>query len=442
MKRPETEAHGLMRSLLAHYADMALEERRTVSTGAYALSLLGFGSSLGLSSVVSQQPWQYVQDVTGRGGGGAAILSERCAMLLLVLLNYRRVACNPYSEALKHMRDADRTDHSAAGGGGGTAGGGRGGGGESGGLGGIFLFSFSSLHEGMVTSMVNSGVVAGSGHGVQGGAAGTVVLLYFAVHRNLSFLHFLLAKSEPQTLLAPLLALLYSQATPATRGAGGGGGGNAGSMSDPVASASTYVLLVILLLLSQDGKYCANLHAPESAVAAVHWFKDRVLTHLSIGSLVVVVVIRTLQSNLRHEDWYIVTNCLAVLCNMAPHMSGLHGFAAQRMVYLYEVLSKRAVALRNKLHHSHARVREGGGSGDPFSYPLRDGAQPPSQRVLDLSAAESGHAGSAAAAAADVDEGGGDGGGAGGGGGGGGGRGSRKWSGDEAGQARAVQATF
>ena len=424
MKRPETEAHGLMRSLLAHYTDMALEERRTVSTGAYALSLLGFGSSLGLSSVISQQPWQYVQDVTGRGGGGAAILSERCAMLLLVLLNYRRVACNPYSEALKHMRDADRTDHSAAGGGGGTAGGGRagGGGGGSGGLGGIFLFSFTSLHEGMVTSMLNSGGVAGSGHGVQGGAAGTVVLLYMAVHRNLSFLHFLLAKSEPQTLLAPLLALLYSQATPATRGAGGGGGGNAGSMSDPVASASTYVLLVILLLLSQDGKYCANLHAPESAVAAVHWFKDRVLTDLSIGSLLVVVVIRTLQSNLRHEDWYIVTNCLAVLCNMAPHMSGLHGFAAQRMVYLYEVLSKRAIALRNKLHHSSA--------------------QPPLQRVLDLSAAESEHAGSASAAAADVNEGGGDGGGAGGGGAGGGGRESRTTSGDEAGHARAAQANF
>ena len=422
MKRPEAEAHGLMRSLLAHYADMAPEERRTVSTGAYAMSLLGFGSSLGLSSVISQQPWQYVQDVTGRGGGSAAILSERCAMLLLVLLNYRRVACNPYSDALKHMRDADRTDHSAAGGGGGTAGVGRAGGagGESGGLGGIFLFSFTSLHEGMVTSMLNSGVVAGAGHGVQGGAAATVVLLYMAVHRNLSFLHFLLAKSEPQTLLAPLLALLYSQATPATRGAGGGGGGNAGSMSDPVASASTYVLLVILLLLSQDGKYCANLHAPESAVAAVHWFKDRVLTHLSIGSLVVVVVIRTLQSNLRHEDWYIVTNCLAVLCNMAPHMSGLHGFAAQRMVYLYEVLSKRAIALRIKLQHSTAL--------------------PPLQRVLDLSAAESGHAGSAAATAADIHEGGDDSGGAGGGGGGGGGIGNRTTNGDEAGQARAAQA--
>ena len=38
-----------------------------------------------------------------------------------------------------------------------------------------------------------------------------MVLLYMAVHRNHSFLHFLLAKSEPQILLAPLLALLYAQ---------------------------------------------------------------------------------------------------------------------------------------------------------------------------------------------------------------------------------------
>ena len=82
---------------------------------------------------------------------------------------------------------------------------------------------------------------------------------------------------------------------------------------------------------------------------------------------------RTLQSNLRHQDWYIVTNCLAVLCNMAPHMSGLHAFAAQRMVYLYEVLSKRAVALRNRLRPAHA--------------------QPP---LLDLAAGESGDAAIAA----------------------------------------------
>jgi len=87
----------------------------------------------------------------------------------------------------------------------------------------------------------------------------------------------------------------------------------------------------------------------------------------------VIVVTRTLQSNLRHQDWYIVTNCLAVLCNMAPHMSGLHAFAAQRMVYLYEVLSKRAVALRNRLRPAHA--------------------QPP---LLDLAAGESGDAAIAA----------------------------------------------
>ena len=55
MVRPEAEAQGLMAALLAHYADMAREPpAHKVSTGAYALSLLGFGSSLGLSSVVAQ----------------------------------------------------------------------------------------------------------------------------------------------------------------------------------------------------------------------------------------------------------------------------------------------------------------------------------------------------------------------------------------------------
>ena len=79
-----------------------------------------------------------------------------------VFMACRRASCNPYSEALNRMRDADRADHHAGGGGGpGSGGGGSGAaGGGSAGAGGCFPVSFTSLYEGIVASMVNSGVMA------------------------------------------------------------------------------------------------------------------------------------------------------------------------------------------------------------------------------------------------------------------------------------------
>ena len=50
--------------------------------------------------------------------------------------------------------------------------------------------------------------------------------------------------------------------------------------------------------------------------------------------------------------WYKSTNTdavramlLAVLSNLAPHASAVHPYAAQRLVYLYQILCKRCLAL-------------------------------------------------------------------------------------------------
>ena len=54
------------------------------------------------------------------------------------------------------------------------------------------------------------------------------------------------------------------------------------------------------------------------------------------------VLLRTAHHNLgRLRDVYLHTNMLAALTNLAPHFSGLSAHAAQRLVSLLDVLSRK-----------------------------------------------------------------------------------------------------
>jgi hypothetical protein len=62
------------------------------------------------------------------------------------------------------------------------------------------------------------------------------------------------------------------------------------------------------------------------------------------GSLLVVVLLRTAHYNLaKLKDVYLHTNTLAALANLAPHMAHLSSHAAQRLVSLFDMLSRRYV---------------------------------------------------------------------------------------------------
>ena len=89
-----------------------------------------------------------------------------------------------------------------------------------------------------------------------------------------------------------------------------------------------YMLLIILLMLSQDGGFVSTAHAV--MLPTVPWFKERLLHDISVGSLLVVVLVRTTQYNLsRLQDLYVQTNCLAALANMAPCFKRIHPYAAR-----------------------------------------------------------------------------------------------------------------
>uniref|UniRef100_A0A8D1EJG6 Dymeclin n=2 Tax=Sus scrofa TaxID=9823 RepID=A0A8D1EJG6_PIG len=74
----------------------------------------------------------------------------------------------------------------------------------------------------------------------------------------------------------------------------------------------------------------------------ITWYSERVLTEISLGSLLILVVIRTIQYNMtRTRDKYLHTNCLAALANMSAQFRSLHQYAAQRIISLFSLLSKK-----------------------------------------------------------------------------------------------------
>jgi hypothetical protein len=57
-----------------------------------------------------------------------------------------------------------------------------------------------------------------------------------------------------------------------------------------------YMLLIILLILSQDASFNANVH--KLMLPGVPWYRERLLPRISLGSLMVVILIRTVKYNL------------------------------------------------------------------------------------------------------------------------------------------------
>lgn len=148
----------------------------------------------------------------------------------------------------------------------------------------------------------------------------SVLLLYSLVHGNSDFLEYVLVRTDLDTLLMPILETLYnaSRRTP----------------------NQIYMVLIILLILSQDSSFNASIH--KLILLNVPWYQERLVHHTSLGSLMVVVLIRTVKYNLsKLRDVYLHTNCLAILANMAPHVHRLSAYASQRLVSLFDMLSRK-----------------------------------------------------------------------------------------------------
>ncbi|XP_073005545.1 uncharacterized protein [Typha latifolia] len=178
----------------------------------------------------------------------------------------------------------------------------------------------------------------------------SVLLLYSLVHGNCDFLEYVLVRTDLDTLLMPILEMLYN--------------------ASRRTSNQIYMLLVILLILSQDSSFNASIH--KLILPNVPWYQERLLHYTSLGSLMVVVLIRTIKYNLsKLRDVYLHTNCLAILANMAPHAHRLSAYASQRLVSLFDMLARKYTKLaelkNDKAHKIMADQIEVGNVTDDMS---------------------------------------------------------------------------
>ncbi|KAM9168106.1 dymeclin-like [Mergus octosetaceus] len=137
------------------------------------------------------------------------------------------------------------------------------------------------------------------------------LLLYMLLHQNGNVRTYVLARTDIENLVLPILEILYHV--------------------EERNSHHVYMALIILLILTEDDGFNRSIH--EVILKNITWYAERVLTEISLGSLLILVVIRTIQYNMtRTRDKYLHTNCLAALANMSAQFRSLHQYAAQRII--------------------------------------------------------------------------------------------------------------
>ncbi|KAF4803801.1 Dymeclin [Turdus rufiventris] len=137
------------------------------------------------------------------------------------------------------------------------------------------------------------------------------LLLYMLLHQNSNVRTYVLARTDIENLVLPILEILYHV--------------------EERNSHHVYMALIILLILTEDDGFNRSIH--EVILKNITWYAERVLTEISLGSLLILVVIRTIQYNMtRTRDKYLHTNCLAALANMSAQFRSLHQYAAQRII--------------------------------------------------------------------------------------------------------------
>ncbi|XP_062057630.1 dymeclin [Lepus europaeus] len=282
----------LVKTLLYNF----IRQEKPPPPGAHVLSQQSEGGGLlyGLASGVATGLWT-VFTLGGVGSKAATTpelsspLANQSLLLLLVLANLTDApdAPNPYRQAILSFKNTqDNSPFPST-------------------IPHAFQINFNSLYTALCEQQ-------------RSGQA--TLLLYTLLHQNSNIRTYMLARTDMENLVLPILEILYHV--------------------EERNSHHVYMALIILLILTEDDGFNRSIH--EVILKNITWYSERVLTEISLGSLLILVVIRTIQYNMtRTRDKYLHTNCLAALANMSAQFRALHQYAAQRIISLFSLLSKK-----------------------------------------------------------------------------------------------------
>jgi len=195
------------------------------------------------------------------------------------------------------------------------------------------------------------------------------LLLYTLLQASPTFAASLAVRSDLDTLVLPLLRTLYFATSlrhhvaqdyaPSKTSTSSNGHPRRNSEASVSASASLqncpfrsisqlYVIIILLLLFSQDASFGADAFR-RVMVPTVPWYKERYLKDISLGSVLILALLRCLTFNLnRQNDAFLLSNCCAVLMNLSPSVVELHEYAALRLTALAVSVIKRYLQLRRE----------------------------------------------------------------------------------------------
>lgn len=168
------------------------------------------------------------------------------------------------------------------------------------------------------------------------------LLLYTLLLSSPTFAESVAARSDLDTLVMPLLRSLYFSTTmahvdPKSKP-------KSGNLSQLItltpdnrpfrSQSQLYVILILLLIFSQDPSFGRDsFRRVHVSTMALKWVKERKIKEASLGSMILLVLLRAITFNLnRLQDGFLLSNCCAVLLNLSPHVTDLNDYIANRLV--------------------------------------------------------------------------------------------------------------
>ncbi|XP_049882633.1 dymeclin [Pectinophora gossypiella] len=180
------------------------------------------------------------------------------------------------------------------------------------------------------------------------GCEHSTLLLYVMLHSCKAYKRYVTNVPNIENLILPILQVLYN--------------------APDSNSHHIYMSLIVLLILTEDDQLIRNVH--QIMLKNLPWYTERTISEVSLGGVMVLVVVRALQYNMvRVRDKYLHTNCLAAIANMSCEFRNLHPYVAQRLISLFETLTKRRARLCSEIeggdinslelpHHAEEKTEE------------------------------------------------------------------------------------
>lgn len=180
------------------------------------------------------------------------------------------------------------------------------------------------------------------------GCEHSTLFLYLMLHSCKAYKRHVSNVPNIENLVVPILQVLYN--------------------APDSNSHHIYMSLIVLLILTEDDALIKSVHL--ITLKNLTWYTERSISEISVGGLMVLVIIRALQYNMaRVRDKYLHTNCLAAVANMSCEFRNLHPYVAQRLISLFETLTKRRTRLCSEIeggdisslelpHHAEEKTEE------------------------------------------------------------------------------------